>query len=50
MREGLSHVVEASMRGDIYSGTLFVFVSKRRNRLKIPTWDAGGFVVYYRRL
>jgi len=35
---------------DAFSGHLFVFVSKRRNRLKILTWSAGGFVVLYKRL
>lgn len=48
--DGLSRIAEASMGGDIYSGTLFVFVSKRRDKLKILMWDAGGFVVYYKRL
>ena len=48
--DGLSRIAEAAMGGDIYSGTLFVFLSKRRDKLKILTWDAGGFVVYYKRL
>lgn len=48
--DGLSRIVEASLGGDIYSGTLFVFLSKRRDRVKVLTWDAGGFVVYYKRL
>lgn len=48
--DGLSRLVEAELGDDIYSGSLFVFVSKRRDKLKILTWDAGGFVVYYKRL
>jgi len=35
---------------DVFSGHLFVFVSKRRNRAKILVWDRGGFVLYYKRL
>lgn len=35
---------------DVYSGHLFVFVSRRADRLKILTWDSGGFVVFYKRL
>lgn len=47
--DGLSTLVQR-FGEDIYSGHLFVFVSRRRDRLKILTWDAGGFVVYYKRL
>ena len=47
--DGLAALVMA--RGqEIYSGHLFVFVSKRRDRVKIITWDRGGFVLYYKRL
>jgi transposase len=46
---GLSALVE-KYGEDVYSGHLFVFVSRRHDRLKILTWDAGGFVVYYKRL
>ena len=35
---------------DLYSGHLFVFFSKRRNSVKILTWDRGGFVVWHKRL
>ena len=35
---------------DVFSGHLFVFVSRRRDRLKILAWDTGGFVVFYKRL
>lgn len=35
---------------DLFSGHLFVFFSKRRNTVKILTWDRGGFVVWHKRL
>lgn len=35
---------------DAYSGHLFVFVSRRRNRVKILTFQKGGFVLWYKRL
>jgi transposase len=35
---------------DVFSGHLFVFVSRRADRIKILTWDTGGFVVFYKRL
>jgi transposase len=41
----------ASTRGhDVFSGHLYVFVSRRGDRVKILTWDRGGFVLYYKRL
>jgi len=44
--DGLSAIVSA--RGhDPFSGHLFVFQSRRANRIKILTWDHGGFVFYY---
>lgn len=46
---GLYGLVKAAGE-DPYSGDLYVFVSKRRNRAKILTFEAGGFVVWYKRL
>ncbi len=47
--DGLSGLVAA--RGhDLFSGHLFVFTSRRGDRVKILFWDRGGFVVYYKRL
>lgn len=35
---------------DLFSGHLFVFLSRRRNSVKILTWDKGGFVIWHKRL
>lgn len=41
----------AATRGhDVYSGHLYVFTSRRSDRVKILVWDHGGFVLYYKRL
>jgi len=47
--DGLGAIV--SERGhDLYSGYLYVFVSRRGDRLKILTWSADGFLLLYKRL
>ncbi len=48
--DGLCRLAETQLGGDVYAGALFVFVSRGRDRIKILSWDAGGFVVYYKRL
>ena len=42
--------MERELGADVYSGHLFVFVSRKGDRLKILTWDHGGFVLWYKRL
>ena len=48
--DGLLGRVRTVLKGDPYSGHLFVFVSRRQDRAKILFWDVGGFVLYYKRL
>lgn len=48
--DGLCQLAEAELGGDIYSGAVFVFLSRRRDKIKILTWDTGGFVALYKRL
>lgn len=48
--DGLSALVERRLGQDVYSGHLFVFVSRKGDRVKILTWDHGGFVLWYKRL
>jgi transposase len=47
--DGLCGLVVAAGE-DIYSGALYVFMSRRRSRVKILTFSTGGFVVWYKRL
>jgi transposase len=48
--DGLMAIVQEELEQDAYSGHLFVFVSRRADRLKILAWDKGGFVLLYKRL
>jgi len=48
--DGLMALVTDELKEDAYSGHLFVFLSRRADRVKILTWDNGGFVLYYKRL
>ena len=47
--DGLCALVSARQH-DLYSGHLYVFVSRRGDRLKILTWTPGGFLLLYKRL
>jgi transposase len=48
--DALSGLVQREMKRDPLSGEVFVFVSKRRDRVKLLHWEEGGFVLYYKRL
>jgi hypothetical protein len=47
---GLSAVVESELGLRPFSGALFVFMSRRKDRLKILYWDQTGFALWYKRL
>lgn len=53
MRKGfdsLAALVRTELGDDPVSGHLFVFKSRRGNRLKLLWWDRDGLVLYYKRL
>ena len=47
---GLMAIVQDSFSLDPFSGALFVFCNKDRNRIKILEWDGDGFWLYFKRL
>lgn len=48
--DGLVTLVRSLWQADPYSGTLFVFLGRRMDRVKVLFFHSGGFVVYYKRL
>ena len=48
--DGLSGLASSSMPGDPLSGDVFIFVNRRRDRMKLLVWDRTGFVLWYKRL
>ena len=48
--DGLSGLVESVFERNVLDGHLFLFVNKRRDRIKALWWDRDGLVVWYKRL
>jgi transposase len=53
MRRGfdtLAAAVKEFLRHDPFSGNLFLFVSRGKDRMKILYWEKDGFCLWYKRL
>lgn len=48
--DGLQGIVTGVLEQDPLSGHLFLFVNRRRDKLKILYWDGDGLAIWYRRL
>jgi len=48
--DGLAAATRHVIKQEPLSGHLFVFVNRRRNRMKILVWQASGFLLLYKRL
>ena len=48
--DGLAAAAKDQMGHDPQSGSLFLFVNRRGNRLKALWWDRTGFCILYKRL
>lgn len=46
----LAMLVSEALRADPFNGGLYVFRSKRGDRVKILTLDGSGLVLYYKQL
>ena len=47
---GLSGIVRSEFQSDPTDGSLFIFINRRRDRMKLLHFDGGGFWLYYRLL
>lgn len=48
--DGLGAATRSLMGRDPMSGHVFVFLNRRRDRIKLLVWDRTGWVVLYKRL
>jgi transposase len=48
--QGLSVLVEQVLKQNPFSGSLFIFYNKRKDRLKILYWHFNGFCIWQKRL
>ena len=48
--DGLAAATRSLIREDPLNGHLFVFLNRRRNRIKVLVWDRTGYLVVYKRL
>lgn len=47
---GLVALTESALNQDPLSGSLFVFVNRRRDRIKVLYWGQTGFCIWYQQL
>lgn len=48
--DSLCGLVRADLDQNPTSGTVYIFINKVRNKVKLLHWRSGGFVLYYKRL
>lgn len=48
--DGLSAVIRQAFGQEPMSGHLFVFINRRKDRIKVLYWDRSGYAIFYKRL
>jgi transposase len=48
--DGLAAATRSLIRQDPLTGHLFVFLNRRKNRIKLLVWDRTGYLLVYKRL
>lgn len=47
---GLSGLVRSELGQDPLSGDVFIFINRKRDKMKLLLWDRTGFVIWYKGL
>lgn len=47
---GLAAIVTQHMKKDVLNGDIYVFISKRRNAIKLLRFEGDGFAIFYKQL
>ena len=47
---GLALLVEQELEHNPFSGALYAFTNRQRNKIKCVMWEDNGFVMYYKAL
>ncbi len=47
---GLSGIVINKMKSSPIDGSVYIFINRRRDRMKLLLWESNGFMLYYKRL
>ncbi len=53
MRKGfdaLCGIVEQHMNSNVLQGGVYIFINRKRNQIKLLTWEGDGLAIYYKRL
>jgi transposase len=48
--DALSGLVRNNLGCDPASGEVFIFINKRRDKVKLLHWQGSGYLLYYKRL
>lgn len=48
--DGLTGIVTAKLGHSVTDGSLFLFVNRKRDRVKALWWETGGLTLWYKRL
>ena len=48
--DGLSGLIRGKLERDPLDGSVYIFINRRRDRVKLLLWDRTGMILFYKRL